>query len=262
MRKKSVVDRGLGVLQFPAKDTVMSASIEHTGSWDQNMGDWLRSEVSPGDFCVNVGANVGYFTCLMSRLVGSEGHVVAIEPRSDLVVLLRENLKVAALKNVEVHQVAATSKSQRLTLFINPKNTGDNRMFDPRKTTGGGNHTAHGFAQRPKRRKVRGVPVDEILKGRFVDFCLIDTQGWDHEVIRGMKGSLTRKLPLMVVEFVPQWLEDLGEDPLDVLSEYESLGYRLSIFQDSGALGRSPKEILSWVREDPGYFCDVILRPI
>ena len=66
----------------------------------------------------------------------------------------------------------------------------------------------------------------------------------------------------MVVEFVPQWLEDLGEDPLDVLSEYESLGYRLSILKDSGALERTPKEILSWVREDPGYFCDVILRPI
>ena len=262
MRKKYVVDREFGVLQFPAEDTVMSASIEQTGSWDKNMGDWLRSEISPGDFCVNVGANVGYFSLLMSRLVGSEGRVVAIEPRSDLVFLLKENLKAADAKNVEVHQVAATSKRQRLTLFINPKNAGDNRMFDPRKTNGGGSHTAHGFAQRPKRTNVRGLPVDEILEGRLVDFCLIDTQGWDHEVIRGMKGSLSQKLPLMVVEFVPQWLEDLGEDPLDVLSEYESLGYRLSILQDSGALERTPREILSWVRDDSGYFCDVILRPI
>lgn len=256
-----MVDVDLGPLWFPADDAVMSDWIEGYGCWDKLTGDWLTEEIFPGATCLNIGANVGYFTCVMSRLVGAAGRVIAVEPRRDLVTLLKLNIKSAALPNVKVHNLAATSTRQKVDLYINPRNAGDNRVFDPRQTTGGGSHVDYGFSLKPKRRKVRGLPVDDILGGEAVDFCLIDAQGWEHEIIRGMVQTLSTRLPTMVVEFTPDWIFGLGEKPHDVLREYENLGYHLMVMghEERGAL--APSESMSHLRGSSAVACDLILKP-
>ncbi|MDA9114551.1 FkbM family methyltransferase [Pontimonas sp.] len=112
-----------------------------------------------------------------------------------------------------------------------------------------------------KKTKVKGRPVDEILNGRTIDFCLIDAQGWEHEIVRGMPNTLSCNLPTMVVEFVPDWIADLGQNPHDVLRAYEDLGYCLSIL-DSKEGVRAPAEIIRLIEDSEGYFCDLVLRPI
>lgn len=261
LSKKRVTDFELGPLWFPAKDSVMSDAIGFHGEWEPSLGSWLKKEILPSITCVNIGANVGYFTCLMSRLVGPAGLIIAIEPRKDLVKLLKLNIKSAALPNVEVHNVAATSSRQTIELWINYRNAGDNRVFDPRRTAGGGSYQDHGFTRIPKKTKVKGRPVDEILNGRTIDFCLIDAQGWEHEIVRGMSNTLSCNLPTMVVEFVPDWIADLGQNPHDVLRAYEDLGYCLSIL-DSKEGVRAPAEIIRLIEDSEGYFCDLVLRPI
>ncbi len=63
-------------------------------------GEWLRGMLAPGQRVVDVGANVGYFTVLMSRLVGPRGSVVAVEPDRDNLRLLRLNLWLNRCHNV------------------------------------------------------------------------------------------------------------------------------------------------------------------
>src|SRR5882757_4827335 len=49
------------------------------GVWEPHMTRWLQSRLRPGDTFVDVGANIGYYSILASRLVGDEGRVVALE---------------------------------------------------------------------------------------------------------------------------------------------------------------------------------------
>ena len=53
-----------------------------------------------GDHVVHVGCGTGYFSAILAELVGSNGHVTAIEADADLAVRSRGNL--ADLSNVEV----------------------------------------------------------------------------------------------------------------------------------------------------------------
>jgi FkbM family methyltransferase len=55
-----------------------------------------------GATALDVGANVGFYTLLLSRAVGSSGSVVAIEPDSRNVAQLRWHVQANSLRNVQV----------------------------------------------------------------------------------------------------------------------------------------------------------------
>ncbi len=73
-----------------------------------NIGDpslWVgllaRADVQPGARVLQVGAGVGYYTAILSKLVGPTGLVVAYEVEEELATRATENL--ASYDNVEVH---------------------------------------------------------------------------------------------------------------------------------------------------------------
>jgi FkbM family methyltransferase len=67
----------------------------------------LRAAVCPGDVVFDVGSNIGFFTTLFSRWVGTMGRVVAIEPEPENLTLLRHNLEANRCGNVVVCACAA-----------------------------------------------------------------------------------------------------------------------------------------------------------
>ena len=133
-----VKDRTLGDLYFPHDDQVMAPYIAEKGYWEPEELAWLKRHSTPSSSCLNVGANVGYFACWMSLLAGRHGHVVAVEPNPDLHTLLSANLRAMPESNWELVPVAAGSESGSSKLFVNRRNYGDSRLFDPRLTEVGG----------------------------------------------------------------------------------------------------------------------------
>jgi len=66
--------------------------------------------VKPGDVVFDLGANVGFYTLLASRLVGKAGRVFAFEPSPRNVWYLRRHLQINAIKNCEVSTAAVWSQ--------------------------------------------------------------------------------------------------------------------------------------------------------
>src|SRR3977135_1004588 len=50
------------------------------GTTEEPLLAWLRHNAHPGATWIDVGAHYGYTALALSRLVGSNGHVVAFEP--------------------------------------------------------------------------------------------------------------------------------------------------------------------------------------
>ena len=66
------------------------------------LASWIdRLEIAPGEHVFHVGAGLGYYTAILSELVGDTGRVTAIEVDADLAARAREN--VAAWPNVDMH---------------------------------------------------------------------------------------------------------------------------------------------------------------
>ena len=56
---------------------------------------------------VDVGANLGYYSLLASKLVGPSGRVIALEPNSENCRLLLSSLRLDGITNVQLIPVAA-----------------------------------------------------------------------------------------------------------------------------------------------------------
>ena len=50
------------------------------GTHEQHIADLMMTHVRAGDTCVDVGANIGYFTAVLSKLAGPTGRVLSFEP--------------------------------------------------------------------------------------------------------------------------------------------------------------------------------------
>lgn len=258
---KIALDNFLGILYFPKNDEVISKEISLNGVWEKNEVEWLKKTVKSGDVCINVGANVGYFSILMSMLVGQSGKVYAIEPNPALIPFLKANVLRKQIGPIQILPFAAGSKSEFLNLFLNETNCGDNRLFDPRITNGGGNYIDHGFSIEPNFVRVPVLPLDEIIKNEKVNVVLIDAQGWDFEVIKGMNEIISKYKPYILMEYVPQWFRDMGISPLEIIENLIDLGYLVTCPQIGIYENVSPAEYLKRIENSKNYYVNLALLP-
>ena len=70
------------------------SAIERDGCCEPEVARVMGRVVREGDSVIDVGANVGYFTLLLARLVGERGSVIAFEPAQGSFSKLRENIKL------------------------------------------------------------------------------------------------------------------------------------------------------------------------
>ena len=76
------VNFAMNLLSIPPvlRDQEMLYAIRVGGIPEPEVSDLMARAAKPGSFVIDGGANIGFFTVLLSRLVGPDGHVVAIEP--------------------------------------------------------------------------------------------------------------------------------------------------------------------------------------
>lgn len=221
---KEVYDNYLGNLIFPKYDDGISAYIEEHHIWSEPEVQWIMENVKQGDTCINVGSNVGYFTCLMSKRVGISGSVFSIEANPQLEYYLKENVKRTGIDNVKIIMSAAGDNIGEIDLYVNASNCGDNRLHNPMNIS---NPTWDAFSEKEVL-TVKIDKVDNLVTAEKVDIVLMDCQGWDHKVIRGMSQIIAKHRPKILLEYTPKWIKSLGEDPVDILNEYIAMGYKIT----------------------------------
>lgn len=80
----------------------------------------LRDLIYPGDVVMDVGANVGYLTLIMSHLVGRFGKVVAFEASRDVLPELAANVASSRIQNVHQESLAIAAKDGEVSFATHP----------------------------------------------------------------------------------------------------------------------------------------------
>ena len=178
------------------------------------VADALRRELRPGSRALDLGANVGYFTCRMSRFVGPRGNVTALEPDPENLSLLRKNVSENHLQNVTVVPKAVSDASGELTLFTSGAHSSSG--FD----------AVRGGAARP----VPVVTLDDLFHDAppKVDLIKMDIIGSEAKALVGMRKLLFANPHIKILSaFCPAFLRDAGSDPARYLGELFALGFRV-----------------------------------
>jgi len=141
---------------------------------------------------LDLGANIGYFSCVLGKLAGSSGKVVSIEPEPLNRKLLEENLLRNGVTNVTVHAcaVGAADGTAKLGIYKSA-NRGRHSMVDL--------EDCKSFIEVPVRR------LDDLLQDAGVqswDLLKIDVEGYEPFVFEGAPETLARTR-MLAMEFLP-----------------------------------------------------------
>ena len=204
------------LLEATTFDRYLYLSLHRSGWMGRDDKEFFERIVRPGMHVIDVGANVGLYAALFSRLVGESGRVTAIEPDPLLFKALKTNCSLNGLTNVKLYNVAAGASSGVGTFSQSLVNSGDGRM----------GQVPAGDLRRSM--EVRVAPIDEIAAGEPVDFIKIDVQGWEGEVLKGMHQVLTSNPAVQVCfEYWPSGLRAAGFDPKALLAVVEKYGFQI-----------------------------------
>lgn len=214
--RATTVETEWGSLFIDASDEVIRPAIGEHGVWEPGETALLLGWLAPGMTFVDIGAHVGYYSVLAARRVSPGGLVYAFEPSPRNYELLLANVWRNGLTNVVCFPWAVSDHMGFLDLFLDERNTGDNRIFQDGRGPGV---------------SVRAVALDALPSIRPpIDVVKIDVQGSEEAVIDGMKHLLSRSPNARVtLEFWPFGLRALGRDERGALDYYRSLGYRLRV---------------------------------
>jgi len=240
----------VGPMLLPKDDTVVTPLILAQQAWEPAESAALTALIRRGANVVDIGAHVGYMTMLAAARVGREGTVLAIEAHSGNFALLCENIARNGLSQAKaVHAAAWRHSGESRTLTVSPDNSGDHRVF----LRSGATEVS----------QIQTVAIDELIDAdRWIDVVKVDTQGTDHVAVEGMRNTIARCHPVLVVEFWPPGIVEFGDSPISVLAFYRDLGYEITILEAPG-LGpnASNRALIDQTLQCPGEFCTLVLQP-
>jgi len=157
---------------------------------EDDVDQFIRKNLCEGDVFVDVGANVGYYTLLASKLVGKSGRVIAVEPVPQTVAILKKNIRLNCDRNVVVIDKAAWSSKMKIQMSI-PKG-----FYGQASAVG--LHKSSAFYKLD----VETVSMDEITKKfriRTIKILKIDVEGSELQVLCGAKKTL-EKTKYVIIE--------------------------------------------------------------
>lgn len=220
---------GLFTIACSALDAGVGWEILEHGSIEPHVVACYRRRLRPGMVVADIGANIGFHTLHAAVLVGEKGGVIAVEPDPGNAALLALSLSVnGPLLPVELIQAAASDAPGELieSDLGNAANSGARFTHRDRAVL---EKLVHG--ESPLFRKVEALRWDDRFLDRKIDFVKIDIEGYEPMAMRGMEESLARHRPVVLSEFAPSNLRDIG--------------------------GVSPEQYLAWFR-DRRYACSVL----
>ena len=97
-------------------DVNTAKTLQHNGACEPEVVHLMRRVLREGDFAIDGGANIGFMTLVMSRLVGAQGHVEAFEPATVNFKKLRANIELNRVENVTAVQRALWGEDTAVTL--------------------------------------------------------------------------------------------------------------------------------------------------
>lgn len=189
------------------------------GDYEPALSDFLINQLNQlkgGNF-LDIGCNVGWFTCLAASLKGSTSRVIAIDGNPEMINKCHKNILINNL-NADAVCLIVGSNSGYETLYIPEKR-------HSRASLGYKNAEPYGKVTSVQ---VKMLPLEEILNffpNGQCDLIKMDIEGYELKVLKAVSADVIKKIRTIVFEYSPTnilgcGLQQIGIDDLPWLSMF------------------------------------------
>lgn len=189
-----------GILVLPMIDTIAPEKLE------KKTRDEFLYKYAPvkGDVVIDVGAGVGGEILTLSKLVGAEGYVLAIEAHPKTYKCLKRMCELNELTNVHCLQVAVSNSSGVVSISEKNNNLENSIVYG----------SGHGVS-------VKARTLDEIVQQavlKKIDFLKMNIEGAEVQAVKGMKEvfGMTKNLVISCHDFL---VSEVKEDKIRTKDE-------------------------------------------
>lgn len=172
----------------------------------------LHNFIHPGDWVIDIGANVGHYTKRFSELVGEGGRVIAFEPVPATFALLSANVELFSHRNVSLINAAVSDKVDVVGMSIPKFETGLTNYYQ-----------AHVTSAADSTFSVLTMSIDSLCMDDKVALVKIDAEGHEPFVLNGMRRLIAASRPVLIVETRSE----------ELIADLMSSGYASERLQDS-----------------------------
>jgi FkbM family methyltransferase len=196
------------------------------GAYQPPLAHALRTRLRAGAYCLDIGANVGFFALAFAAHVGKGGRVAAFEANPALVEGVRAQAELNDFTQLTVYHNAVTEQGGATLPFYISSNLGKSSLY--------ADHVD--VAQQVV--EVASLSIDEFIEREGwarLDVVKIDIEGADVYALLGGAQTIARFRPLIAFEFD-------RDTPAAIIERLRALfdtsGYRLEMLYIGG--GRAP----------------------
>lgn len=200
----------------PDEDVGVSKYISEHKVWEPFETVLFCELLKNKSFFIDVGANLGYYSLIAAKHFNNEGKVLSLEPDLTNFSLLKDNIALNGLSNINALNLACSDKLGTATIKKSADNYGDHRLLVDQDMIPDGDDY------------IETTTVDLLIAEAeaLPDLIKIDTQGSELSILLGMRDFLDNlpKESVIILEYWPHGIfdrEQSTEELLDYLEQFE-----------------------------------------
>jgi hypothetical protein len=186
-------------------DLHVGGNIKQRGIWEPDVTRWMINNIKPGWKCLDIGFNIGYFSEILARLVGSEGLIIAFEPNKKLIDNYLKARKHNSYENVAkiiINDFGLSNENLTAELIIPKTNPGGAGVSKDSYNIDNDDYEK----QEIEIKRLDSIDIED------VDFIKMDIEGSEPFAWEGFPENI-KNCPLMIAELGPyhprSFLEEL-----------------------------------------------------
>jgi FkbM family methyltransferase len=202
--------------------------------YEQNELKLMRKLIPLGSCCIDVGANVGFYSLNIAKIVGDSGRVYSFEPDPANFEKIKKNIQINNYGDIVTPLKIGLSSTTGETVFSRT----------PDDCSGWGRIGE--WESSNEQISINTVTLDEFVDEQLIEnifFLKCDIEGHEFEFLHGASKTLkNRKINYILIEYSGYVLENQGHTVNDYISIFESYGYQ-PVILNLNLLNKSPKNV-------------------
>ncbi len=208
------------IVMWYFKNSDIGKVLYYNGFFEKDEISLIKHTIQIGDTVLDIGANIGYHTLTISKATNGNAKIFSFEPFSKNFLVLKRNIRINNLKNVQIYKLAIGDKKKRTSLKVF-EDYAYNSFLDTKRKK-------YLYSERVEMDTIDNFVLSNNL--HKVDFIKIDVEGYEFNVLKGAKRTLERFKPKIICEIYQQNLESLNIRAKDVVNYVVSFGYNVFTF--------------------------------
>lgn len=204
-----------------------SHQIYFFGEYDHSMSSFMRHHVEPGDHCIDVGAEQGWFSLLMASSTGKNGKVYSYEPFSNNYEKLLCNILLNQFDWIKPIKLAV-SDIESVQYFTPPSSS-----ILERRSGVFNDNSGVGFISEVKHEnsiEIKTTTLDQYFnngESHKIKLIKFDIEGSEDKAVKGGLTLIDKLSPILIIEYNEIALNRAGSSTVILHNLISRLGYKI-----------------------------------